>query len=107
MFLKQFFSHSCWQDIRRIPICVLLLSVAACHQHGPSARTVTESVIEFPADSTQKDFFPIADYIRGELRYGDPMPLALLKYTVRDNRTDPSFIRPAEFHSLARQFLLP
>jgi hypothetical protein len=86
-----------------IYIGALLGLLTACRQPGPSATTTAP----VSGDSTQKNFFPVADYIRGEMRYVDSMPLALLKYTVRDNRTDSGFIHADEFHRIAGEFLLP
>lgn len=84
-------------------ITILLLSVTACHQPAvPPINPITAAT-----DSAQKNFFPVADYLRGEIRYVDSMPLALLKTNIRDDRTDSSFIKPDEFHRIAGEFLLP
>ncbi len=85
----------------------LLLSVAACHQKNASAPAGPDSTAAAATDSTKKNFFPVADYIRSEIRYVDSMPLAILKYTTRDNHTDSSFIKGDEFHRLAQEFLVP
>lgn len=86
---------------------VLLLSVAACHQKNASAPAGPDSTAAGVTDSTKKNYFPVADYIRSEIHYVDSMPLALLKYTTRDNHTDSSFIKGDEFHRLAQEFILP
>jgi hypothetical protein len=84
-------------------IAILLFAVISCHQPAaPPANPPTAAT-----DSAQKDFFPVADYLRGEIRYVDSTPLALLKTTIHDGRTDSSFIQPAEFHRITGEFLLP
>jgi hypothetical protein len=89
-----------------IYIGALLLSVTACRQHSQSMPATTDSTAA-AKDSTQKAFFPVADYIRGEMHYVDSMPLAVLEYRIRDNHTDSSFIHADEFHRIAGEFLLP
>ncbi len=89
-----------------IYICALLLSLAACRQHSPSASAVGDPDA-IKKDSAQKNFFPVADYIRGEIHYVDSMPLAIMKYQIHDDRTDSSFIHSDEFHRIAGEFLLP
>jgi hypothetical protein len=89
-----------------IYIGALLLSVAACSQHSPSAPAISDSTVT-KKDSAQKNFFPVADYIRGEIHYVDSMPLAIMKYNIHDGHTDSSFIHSDEFHRIAGEFLLP
>ncbi len=82
-------------------IVLLLLSITSCQQPASPVNPPP------PADSTQKNFFPVADYLREEIRYVDSTPMALLKTTRWNDRTDSSFVRPDEFHRIAGEFLLP
>jgi len=84
--------------------CFLLFS-AACGNHqqpAPASDKVTAK-----ADTTSEKFFPVADYLQSEIRYVDSTPLAILKYETVRNRTDSTFLQPAEFNRLATVFLGP
>jgi len=81
----------------------LLLLATACHQKNPAGQTTAGA-----ADTTKKNFFPVADYIRGEIRYVDSTPLAIFKYTTQgQQRTDSSLIDQAAFNGLAQEFISP
>jgi hypothetical protein len=84
-------------------IIILFVAIAACHQ--PSAPPPEASAAR--TDSAQRNYFPVADYLREEIRYVDSMPLAIQKTAILDHHADSSFIRPAEFHRIAGEFLLP
>jgi hypothetical protein len=87
-------------------IVLLLLLIGACRQ--PAAPSpIPPAAATDSTGSAQKNFFPVADVLREEIRYVDSMPLAILKTTLHDNHTDSSFIRPDEFHRIAGEFLLP
>jgi hypothetical protein len=81
---------------------VLSLSAAACHQKDPSASSSTGKESIEPA---KKTFFPVADYLNGEIGYVDSTPLAITKYNMEGKKTDSSFISPQIFHQLAQEFL--
>jgi PBP1b-binding outer membrane lipoprotein LpoB len=55
----------------------------------------------------KNNFFPLQDFIRGEITNVDSLPIGILKYSVHDNKTDSSYIKPAEFNRLAQEFLPP
>ncbi len=82
----------------------LLLSAAACHMKDPSASSPTGKE---GADTVKKTFFPVADYLNGEIGYVDSTPLAITKYNTEEKKTDSSFISPHVFHELAQEFLPP
>ena len=82
----------------------LVLWVAACFlfsrcgNHSPEPpKTTTE----------EKSFFPVAEYIQGEIKVVDSMPVGILKKTIRGNKKDSGFIERPEFHSLASEFTSP
>lgn len=58
-------------------------------------------------DSATTSFLPVTDYLRAEISYVDSTPLAIRKYTTRDNRADSAFIQPGEFNRLSEEFLAP
>lgn len=74
--------------------------MTACHQKSPSSQPVAGS-----PDSVKKNFFPVADYLRSEIRYVDSTPLAIWKFIIRDHRTDSTFIEAPAFNRLAEDFV--
>jgi hypothetical protein len=82
---------------------VLLLPAMACHQKSPPQ----DPAGAVPVDSTQKSFFPVADFLNSEIGYLDSTPIAIMQYIIRDNRTDSSFISLPIFHQLAVEFTPP
>jgi hypothetical protein len=73
--------------------------VTACKNHNQAVAPLIKA--------EKKNYFPIADFIKSEIRYVDSLPLALIKYNIQNNHTDSSFIKPAEFDQLAQEFLPP
>lgn len=58
-------------------------------------------------DSTKnvKAYFPVADFIKSEIRYVDSLPVAIIKYTTQNGISDSVYIKHEEFHQLAQEFL--
>lgn len=54
---------------------------------------------------TAKLFLPVTDYIRGEIKTIDSLPVGILKRVTAGNRADSAFIQQAEFRLLAAEFL--
>jgi hypothetical protein len=73
----------------------------ACHQKPPPPPG-TEGAAA--ADSTQKSFFPVLDFVRTEISYLDSTPLAIRRTIIRNDKTDSSFIKLPAFHELAQEF---
>jgi hypothetical protein len=88
---------------------MLLYLATACHQRSPSGgpEPASSDTAIHQTDTIQKSYLPVAEYLLKEIRYVDSTPLAILQYTIRDGRTDSTFIRPAQFDQLAQEFLLP
>jgi hypothetical protein len=78
-----------------------LLLGTACGNHTSPAPPAQKE------DSTGTSFLPVADYLRAEISYVDSTPLAIRKYTTRDNQKDSSFIQQEEFNRLSKEFLTP
>jgi hypothetical protein len=57
--------------------------------------------------SEEKNYFPVADYIKGQINDVDSLPSAILKKTTENNKTDSSYIKPQEFNELAQEFIMP
>jgi len=100
---------------RSISVAALfLLVITACHQRRSSARSEQDPAgadsarpAHEQADSLQKNYFPVADYLQSEINYVDSTPLAIVEYNIQGNRTDSAFIRADMFNRLAREFILP
>ncbi|MDP4148521.1 MAG: hypothetical protein Q8927_01620 [Bacteroidota bacterium] len=94
-------------------LCIgaLLLLAASCRNKNPSAADAGAPSVGTASpdvtDSVQKSYFPVADYLRNEIRTVDSTPIAILKYTTRNNRTDSAFISAPVFDLLAQEFLAP
>jgi hypothetical protein len=106
MFPKSPFHSYLWAFATALSV---LLPATACHQKSPAGRTASDTATSTTptVDSTRKDFYPVGDYIRSEISTVDSTPIAILKYSIQNNRTDSAFISSPVFHRLAQEFLLP
>ena len=92
---------------------VTLLSMGCGHHEHGSGDSQGAGADSSPAnpttpkDTVARNYFPVADYLRGEIRIIDSTPAALIRYTTQNNRTDSSFINAATFNRLAEAFLGP
>jgi hypothetical protein len=82
----------------------LLCGSCAHHPRQPSPQSA-DSLSK--ADTAENVFFPVADVLESEIRQVDSMPVAIRKYIIGNGHTDSAFIKPAEFHALAMQFVVP
>ncbi|HMH33046.1 MAG TPA: hypothetical protein VK543_08440, partial [Puia sp.] len=55
----------------------------------------------------KKNFFPVLDYLKGEVAYVDSFPLRIMTFSTRNGHTDSGYIQITEFDRLAREFLDP
>jgi|SRR5215467_2491272 len=53
----------------------------------------------------EKNFFPVADYIKSEIAYVDSIPVGLVKFTTINGKKDSAFIKTEDFDKLAKSFL--
>ena len=74
---------------------------SACKNREQTQQPVPEE------KQANKDFFPVADYIKGEIAYVDSLPLRLMKYEFKNGKTDSGFLKPGDFDHLAQEFLPP
>jgi hypothetical protein len=84
----------------------------ACAHHGQQPAPGQQDSVSIKGSLTDQDsasnsFFPVADYLETEIMRVDSFPIATMKYTIRNGRTDSGYIQLTEFNALARQFLLP
>jgi hypothetical protein len=59
------------------------------------------------ATAEKKSFFPVIDFLKGQIRYVDSLPSAILKVAINNGKADSSFIERDEFNKLAQDFILP
>jgi hypothetical protein len=52
-----------------------------------------------------KQFFPILDYLRGEVRIVDSSGTAIKRYTVVDGKADSGYIQTDQFKKIVKEFL--
>ncbi|MFI5156328.1 MAG: hypothetical protein ACHQEM_09085 [Chitinophagales bacterium] len=55
----------------------------------------------------KKDYFPVLDFLKGEIAYVDSFPLRIIKYTISGSHKDSSIIQSTAFDDLAKKFLSP
>ncbi len=58
-------------------------------------------------EQQDKSFYPIGSFIRSELNLVDSLPIAVFKYTTRDQKTDTQLLAKPEFRKIAESFLTP
>ena len=56
-------------------------------------------------DTTEKVYFPVQEFLLGEISYVDSLPVGIMKYTTTGNRVDSGYIKTPEFRALAYEFL--
>lgn len=58
-------------------------------------------------EQEDKNFYPIASFIKSELKLVDSLPLAVFKYTVINQKTDTQIVGKPEFRKIAESFISP
>ncbi|MCC6287618.1 MAG: hypothetical protein IT249_07010 [Chitinophagaceae bacterium] len=58
-------------------------------------------------DTTQKEFYPISSFMQAQIKQLDSLPLAVMKYTTIDSKTDTSIIDKKDFAAIAAYFTTP
>ena len=83
----------------RFFILIALCSFAfACGNNKPETQE--------PAP-VKRDYFSVADYVKGEIKTIDSLPVGIMKKIIRSNKTDSAFIERPEFKALASVFVDP
>jgi len=79
--------------------------LAACHsEQGPDNRANDLAAQEAAAG---KAYFPVLDFLKGEISMVDSLPVGILEYVTTGKKTDSQYIKPEAFHELANEFLAP
>lgn len=74
---------------------LIILIFAACN--GPSKKQSDET----------SNYFPINDFILGEIRLIDSLPVGIMKKQTMGSKRDSSYIQLPEFHALSKEFINP
>src|SRR2546423_15059551 len=79
-----------------IGLMALWLFIVACAGEGEKQEKKNE---------TKAGYFPVRDYLRGEIGSVDSLPVGIMKKVILNNKTDSAFIERAEFKRLANEFI--
>jgi hypothetical protein len=82
-----------------LAISMILLLVFSCRNNKQPVDTKTKD------EEAKKNYFPVIDFMKSEISIVDSTPIALLKYDIRDNHSDSSYIKRPEFNQVAMEFL--
>jgi hypothetical protein len=77
-----------------ITACLILVSACGSHESVPGKKEA----------EPQKSYFPVQEYIKGEIRVIDSLPVGILRKYTDAKRRDSSFIGLPLFHQLASEF---
>jgi hypothetical protein len=69
-----------------------------CKDQKPTTTT--------PEQTVKKSYFPVVDFLKGQIHNVDSLPSAILKIVIENNKPDSSYIKREEFDKLAQDFIL-
>jgi hypothetical protein len=80
-------------------LLILILIMVSCKnkEEVPAQQTKTDS-------PEVKNYLPVQDFIKGEVRNVDSFFAGIKMITIRNGKTDSTFISPEEFHRLTAEF---
>lgn len=85
---------------------ILAAAILAACQSGPSPDNSPNGASAGETESA-KAYFPVLDFLKGEISMVDSLPVGILKYVTIGEKTDSQYIKPEAFHELANEFLAP
>lgn len=71
----------------------------SCDNEKPSPIT--------PQQKEMGNYFPVVDFLKGQIHYADSLPSAMLKIVTKNNKSDSVYITRSEFDNLAHDFIFP
>lgn len=86
---------------------LLLLLLLIIYSSCQNKKTASSSAKTAVADSVQQTFFPVTEYIRGQLREIDSMPVTPVKITEVNGRVDSVWLKKEDIRKFAEPFLHP
>ncbi|HYJ38486.1 MAG TPA: hypothetical protein VEV87_07700, partial [Chitinophagaceae bacterium] len=78
--------------------CTALWLITSSCGNNDSEAEPDEKAVE------PKSFFPIAEYVKGEIKIVDSLPVGIMKKNIKATGRDSAFIELPEFHALATEF---
>lgn len=84
---------------------LLCLAAAACIVSCNNDKKTIEN--NAPQIEAAPDFFPVTDYLKGQVADLKTIGINPLKYTTINNKTDSVWLKPEEFDSAFAEFLHP
>lgn len=87
----------------------IAMIICSCGEKTRPATSYSDST-KIVADSAKiqpSPYFPVYDFLAGEIAYVDSTPLGLMKYTTIGKVKDSGYIQLEEFHRLTAEFQLP
>ncbi|MBN8785938.1 MAG: hypothetical protein J0I84_02480 [Terrimonas sp.] len=85
----------------------LLIVLSICTILACNNKNAASSAGQQNEDTTQKEFYPISGFIQAQIKKLDALPLAVIKYTTINNKTDTSIIEKNDFAAVAGYFTTP
>lgn len=83
---------------------ILLTSIYSCGDKvDPSAQNTADTT---NADTDTSAYLPVLGFLRDDMRQVDSFSTGIVRKVTNGNKQDSSFIKLAQFHQLADQFLL-
>jgi hypothetical protein len=79
--------------------------LGACSNPKQPAAPQHDSTARADSGTAKPHFFPVAEFLEGDILHTDSSLLALKKFTIRNGRTDSVFIQVPEFNQLALEFV--
>ena len=82
-------------------LAVILGMIIGCkdNEQPPVNQNVPDST------KTNKAYFPVLDFLKGEIMMVDSLSAGIQKYIVKDSKSDSSYIPLEEFKRIAKEFL--
>jgi hypothetical protein len=87
----------------------IALMLWSCGEKNQSAgaKSDTTSTMSDTTIKAESPYFPVYDFLGGEIAYVDSTPVGIMKYTTIGKAKDSGYIQLEEFHKLVSEFQLP
>jgi hypothetical protein len=79
-------------------ILIGVVFLSSCKDQKPATTA--------PEQTEKKNYFPVVDFLKGQIHYVDSLPSAILKIVTENNKQDSSYVKRDEFDKLAQDFIL-
>src|SRR6476661_7107556 len=89
----------------RISFILAFVFLISCGHKGDKA--VTEIDVKPVADTTNENFFPVTNYLKGQISEIKKSGVNPLKYTIQNNTTDSAWIKMENVEKEMAPFLEP